>query len=314
MNNLIFISIFLFGLFLLWKSGDWSVNSAIRFSKIFQVHGFLVGFLIFSLATNLPEITTAIISSIENVPEFASGDFIGSAFVNLTLQLGIASIIAKKLPIKPQIENSLTKNILLVFTSATILLFFSKTHIYLGVIIALIYLVSFISLPKVSPPQKVTKIVDNDFHFFSPKIDVIIKLIFSLILLVFSGWLTVKSAMQIANAFQIPIVYFGATFMAVGTSLPELTLEIHAIKRKEYSLALGDILGSSVLNISILLGLLFIFNPPFPLLTPKIIFPFFVPVTLLILFRRFRTHYFSKIDGIILIGLFCLYALKISLT
>lgn len=306
--------IFIFGGLLLWKSGDWSVISAVRFSEIFQIHGFIIGFLIFAMATNFPEIISAIVSSLEKVPEFSSGDLIGSTFVNLTLQLGIASIIAKKLPIEIALRNHLTRNIAFIFAVLTLLIFFSHTNIFLGIIITLVYFFSWIWLPKISKPFERKEMSPVHFQFFSPKIDVIIKLICSLILLVFSAWLTVTSAIKLAKTLHIPIEYIGATLMAVSTSLPELTLEIHAIKRKEYGLALGDIFGSAMLNISLILGLLFTFNPSFPLILPKIIYPFFIPVMAFIAFRRFGTFYFTRCDGSILIALFILYTLRIALS
>ena len=312
MSIVYLLLLFLFGVILLWKSGDWSVISAIRFSEIFQMHGFIIGFLIFSIATNLPEIISAIVSSIEKVPEFSSGDLIGSSFVNLTLQLGITSMIAKKFPIEISLRNHLIRNIAFIFVILTLLIFFSQTNFYLGIIITLFYFLSCIWLPKMQKLSKINEKPPTDFRFFSPKIDVIIKLICSLILLAFSAWLTVTSAIQMAKALHIPIVYIGATLMAVGTSLPELALEIHSIKRKEYGLALGDIFGSSMLNISLILGPLFAFNPAFPLVLPKIIYPFFIPVIALIVFRRFRAYCFTRYDGAILIALFILYTLRIA--
>lgn len=312
MTLFFFLFLFLLGVFLLWKSSDWSISSAIRFSEVFQVHGFIVGFLIFSMATNLPEIISAIVSSIEGAPELSSGDLVGSAFVNLSLQLGIASLIAKKLPIELSLRNHLIRNVVVVILILSILIFFAETSIYLGIMITLFYFIACIWLPKTAKPAQLNEEKSVHFHFFSPKIDVMIKLAGSLLLVVISGWLTVTSAIQMAKAWHVPLVYVGATFMAVGTSLPELALEIHSIKRREYGLALGDIFGSSMLNLSFILGPLFIFNPTFPLVLPKIIYPFFLPAIALILFRMCRTLHFSRWDGGILIALFVLYIVRIA--
>ncbi len=312
----LFISfvLLIMGLFLLWKAGDWSVTNAIRFSILYQIESFAIGFFIFAVATGLPEITSAIVSSIKKVPELSAGDLIGSTFVNLSLQLGIASIIAKHLSVEDHLRNRLFQTILIVSAIMLALLFIPRGNIYLGISLVAVYLLSFLRFPKEPPEifEEVKKEIAGKKGFFPPKIEILFQLTGSLILLIFSAWLTVLSAVSIAKLAKVPLSLIGGTLIAVGTSLPELTLEIHAVKRKEFALALGDIFGSSLLNISMVLGMLILFNSNLSLSIARIVFPFFVPVVLWILVRLVQKRPFTLYDGIGLTLIFVFYLLRVS--
>ena len=130
--------------------------------------------------------------------------------------------------------------------------------------------------------------------------------------LIFSSWLTVLSAVNIAEDLHIPVAIVGGTIIAVGTGLPELTLEIHAIRKKEYSLALGDIFGSSLVNVSFVLGLLLLLNPPFDLSIAKPVFGFLCGASVLIFYRLGLKKPFNVKDGVLLIVLFLIYLIWIS--
>lgn len=303
------------GLILLWKTGEWSVNNAVRFSVVYRIESFIIGFFIFAVATGLPEITSAAVSSFKKVPELSAGNLVGSTFVNLSLQLGIASILAEKLPVQLLLRNRLLQSSITVTIIMTILFFLPKGNIYLGIGLIAIYLLSFIRLPQAPKEhfsQEVKKELVEQYGTLSPKAEVFFKLTGSLCLLVVSAWLTVISAVSIAQQINVPVALIGGTLIAVGTALPELTLEIHAVRRKEYGLALGDIFGSSLLNLSFILGMLNLFNPGLPFVIPRLVFPFFIPVMLWIFYRLFRKEPFTRYDGIAFILLFLFYMIRVS--
>jgi len=111
---------------------------------------------------------------------------------------------------------------------------------------------------------------------------------------------------------QIKLSLIGATLLAVGTSLPELALEIHAIRKKEYSLALGDIFGSSLLNISLVLGILLLMNDSVDLSVGKIVFPFLILAITLTLIRLIPAKPIKRIDGFAYLVIFTLYLITLS--
>lgn len=313
MGTLLALVGLILGILLLWKAGEISVSSAIEVSIIYRIQSFVIGFFLFAVATGLPELTSAIVSSLEKVPELSSGDLIGSAFVNLSLQLGVAIFVARCLPIEEKIRDRLIQTTAAVLLIMVLLLFFSKANLYLGVALMAIYPLSYLWLPKKEPllseEMKGETIKKNDLQ----KLKVILKLFLGLAVLVASAWLTVISAVVIAKAIHIPVVVIGGTLIAIGTSLPELVLEVHAVRRKEYALALGDIFGSSLLNISFILGLLIVMNTELVLSLPRIIFPFFFLGTLLIFYHLFSRKPFQIYDGVVFIFLFAIYTFRVSM-
>ncbi len=302
------------GLVVLWKTGDWSVANAVRFALVYRVESFIIGFFIFAVATGLPEITSATVSSLTKVPELSAGNLLGSSFVNLTLQLGIASILARKLPIELTLRSRLLQTSITITFIMAIVFFLKIGTVYLGIALVAIYALSFIWLPKTPEKPFIEEVKEplKENGFFPRKIEVLIKLAASLVLLILSAWLTVFAAISIAQQLQVPVMFIGGTLIAVGTALPELTLEIHAVRRKEYGLALGDIFGSSLLNITLILGMLILFNAPLSLAIGRIISPFFFIVIPWIFYRLIRKHPFTWCDGIAFILIFVLYIISIT--
>ncbi|NGX27541.1 MAG: Inner membrane protein YrbG [Chlamydiae bacterium] len=304
------------GLIFLWKIGEFAVQNAIGFSVIYGIERFTVGFFIFAISTGLPEMSAAIVSSIKKVPELSAGDLMGSTFVNVSLILGISILLAKKIEIPPDMRKKLFGTIGLI-----VLIFFGTVlaqveNILTGILLIIIYIGSAIWFQTSIPKKEVSK----ELHeieaeakekekkpLISPKIDICIKLFASLLLLILSSWLTVYSATNVAEILQLNLSIIGATFIAIGTSLPELTLEIHAVKQKEYSLAIGDIFGSSLLNISFILGLLILMNPSVDLALGKLIFPFLFAAILWVVFRLLQKKPFLRKDGLVFIGIFLVY-------
>lgn len=298
------------GLGLLWKTGGWSVSNAVRFAVVYKIENFAVGFFIFAVATGIPEITSAIVSSAKKIPELSASNLIGSTFVNTCLQVGLAALVAYKLPIEVFLRKRLKATCLAISAIMIILVFDPQNRIYLGFGLVAVYIFSLIWMFKENTnrfAEEVKREEKGTNGIFSPKIDVAIKLAASLFLLMLSAWLSVTSAVWIAQGLNVPLPLIGATVVAVGTALPEMTLEVHAVLRKEYGLALGDIFGSSLLNIGFLLGMLILFNPYFDLSIARTVFPFFSINIVWVFYRLFRKHAFTLYDGIFFIVLFASY-------
>ena len=86
------------------------MTHALRFAVEYRIENFIVGFFLFAVATGLPEITSAIVSSLKGVPELSAGDLIGSTFVNTSLQIGLATFFAYKLPVEAALRSRLIQS------------------------------------------------------------------------------------------------------------------------------------------------------------------------------------------------------------
>lgn len=310
------------GLALLWKVGELAVKNAVCFSNIFGIARFTIGFFLFAISTGLPEISSAVISSIKGIPELSSGVLMGSTFVNLSLFLGLVALLSGKIKLEDYLEKNLLWTSLLIFLIFTGIVFIPKHQLFSGIILIVIYIASFFFFP---PPSKKTR---ENFEtkktkdarkknkrrlFFSTKTDITIKLLGSLTFLLISSWITVHAAANISELLKIDVSIIGASLVAIGTGLPELALEIHAVKRREYALALGDIFGSSLLNVSLVLGILILANQQVDLSISKIIFPFIIGVLGWVFFRLIPKKPIKRIDSIVFIGLFVVYLITLTL-
>jgi cation:H+ antiporter len=136
---------------------------------------------------------------------------------------------------------------------------------------------------------------------------VIATLLLSFMFVVVSARLTVYSASNIAVALGVPPILIGAKIVAIGTSLPELTLDLAAVKRGRVQLALGDIIGSNLTNLTLVLGLVLLTSPFKVDLTIFIeILPFLL-ITTVIFWRFIMRDGISKTGGAILILLYVLF-------
>lgn len=309
-------TLLLIGLALLWRMGELCVRNALGFSAIFGIHQFTIGFFIFAISTGLPEISSAVVSSLNKVPELSVGDLLGSTFVNMSLILGIIAILANKITISPALRKNLFIVVIMIAVLITWFILVKITNLINGILLITVYLISIYwfrgGLPKEDTTKEIKEIKqevkkEEKKAIISPKINILAKLFGSLGLLLLSSWITVHAAVKLSKLMHINLTLVGGTLIAVGTSFPELVLEIHAVKRKEYSLALGDLFGSSLLNISFVLGMLLVFNPKVNLSFVWKLLPFISAVLVWVFQGLVRKKELTRRDGLIFFAIFLCY-------
>lgn len=306
----------LVGLVSLWKSGKMSVENAIGVSVIYGIEKFTIGFFIFAISTGLPEISSAVVSSVKKVPELSSGDLMGSSFVNMSMVLGVVLFMAKSIEIDALLKKKLYKTISLIVLIFLGLAFSPQENILTGILLIAVYFGSVFwfqaGIPKKAATKEIEEVEEKiekieEKAKLPPKLDVVLRLLGSLLFLIISSWITIHASTKIAFLLKIDLTIVGAVFIAIGTSFPELSLEIHAVKQKEYGLALGDIFGSSLLNISLVLGILTLINPDLNLGFARQILPFILAVILWAVQKFVRKKPLTRLDGGIFLVLFLAY-------
>lgn len=309
------------GLGLLWKGGELAVRYAVGLSEIFGIKLFTIGFFLFAISTGLPEISSAIVSSLKGIPELSAGDLMGSTFVNMSLILGVIALIGKSIEIDLSLRKELLWTIFLILAIFTGLVLPHNLKALTGILLILLYIFSaflFQTRKQKAEAKRELKEIEEIVEkaekkpLISPKIDILAKLLGSLVLLLVSSWVTVHAGAKLANMMEIGISIVGASFVAVGTSLPELALGIHAVRRKEFALILGDIFGASLLNVSFTLGMLILINQQVNLSIVKTIFPFLCAVIAWLLIRIFPKKPLTRLDGVILLSVFTLYLIGLG--
>lgn len=259
------------GFVLLIKGADYLVNGASSLAKRFNVSDIAIGLTVVAMGTSAPELVVNIISgSVEDqgsgANEVVFGNIIGSNIFNIFLILGVASIIY---PLTVE-RNALWKEVpysLLVTVIFFILvndsLLFGKDHNTLDVkdgIILLVLFCMFLIYIFMNLTRNPEAEVEDIEVFGNVKTTIMITL--GIIGLVFGGKIIVDNAVIIAETFQVSSKIIGLTILAAGTSLPELATSAVAAFHKKSDLAVGNIVGSNIFNLLLVLGMTSVVHSP----------------------------------------------------
>lgn len=306
------------GLLVLWWAGDRTVRYAIELADMYGVHSFTVGFLLISVTTGIPEIMTAAVSALEGVAPLSAGDIIGSSLVNVSLVLGLATVVAGNIAIERRYEASLLKIMAVITVLTTAIVLTSHLTVVHGVVLLVVYAAAVGYLRQGGLIEKIVREEESEAEeeraeeiMLTGMRGTALKLSASLILVLVGARLTVGSAVSLGTMFGLGLETLGATVVAVGTGLPEITLELNAVRRREYALALGDIFGSTLVNLTLVLGVLAIISPTdiavFPLLGALT----FMAGTLVFLWvAMMRNHGLERRHGLILLVFFLIYIVE----
>ena len=249
MEYLLWIFLLLVGFVLLIKGADFFVDGSSSVAKILKVPSVIIGLTIVALGTSLPEAAVSITASLQGSNSMALSNVLGSNLFNLLVVIG-ASALIKPFDVNQDIKKrDLPFNIILT----AVLLLFAFTHKTLGRIEGILFLVVLviymICLVKSALKNKIEEKVETMSVAKS-----IIYIIFGMVAIVIGGKLVVNNASAIASKLGLSDLFIGLTIVAIGTSLPELVTSVVAAKKGESGLALGNAVGSSILNIVFILG------------------------------------------------------------
>lgn len=307
--NLILLAAFIA---ILVKSAILAINSIVRFSKITGIGELAAGFIIVAVSTSAPEIGVAVFSTHSNNIGITLGDIFGSNVTNIAL---ISALFLLVSPIK-QIEKKTVKSMLpLLLASSVIpltLLLAQEGSKFVGVILLAVFGLfiyhTIKSNPKDVQAQRETGSAARSLVLFCVGIALVI----------ISAKVIVDNASSIAAATGIRQSVIGATIVAFGTSLPELTVDIMAVRKRHLDLALGDIVGSCITNITLILGIVLILSDigvNFGILSSLIGFSIVAPLALFLLLRmsKIRIMHSVLLLGIFVAFLIVLYEIQLQI-
>ncbi len=306
------------GLVLLWWAGDRCVRYAVELTDIFGISSLAVGFIVLSLATGLPEGTTAVLSSARGVAQLSAGDLLGSSLVNLTVVLGMSTLIGGKLVVNRREELSLLQSLVVMTILASGILVIQRLTRWYGAVLLAAYGVTLYVLYHGGLMEKIVKEEEEEAKqeleedsFLTGPTGTVGKLVASLALVLLGAHVTVDAAVEIGRLFGFSLETLGATVIAVGTGLPELTLTLNAVKRREYALALGDVFGSTLVNLTLLLGFLSLISPVAVDTAPLFGTVAYMLVSLMFYWLLLlTTHAVKRWHGAVLLVLFITYFLE----
>ncbi len=252
----------IFGLLLLVKGADLLLSSSIAIGKRFKVSDFFIGLVIVGFGTSLPELLVSIDSIIKESPGLSIGNVLGSNISNILLVLGVVlafyEITFQKIS-KFDVFFHLSCHLVLF-----IVVLFSSFNSVVGLFFIFLFLFYLWNSYQNSSNQtenneetkdKLSKIiVRNPIKLGIPII------LISVFLTFFGASITVNSALDIAYILGISDAFLGLTVVAIGTSLPEIITSVKAAQKSKSQLVLGNIIGSNIYNLLLILGSVSLFD------------------------------------------------------
>jgi len=300
------ILLFILSCIVLVASGSFLVRSLVNITQFLKLRAFVGAFIIMAFSTSIPELFVGISSALAKNSALIFGTVIGSNIADMTLVGGIAVILARKVNItRLAIKKDVLKMILMAALPMILMLIGHK----LSRIDAIILLIAFLaySYQLIKTQKEYTTEISNKIKRWKGVISGAV-FITSLILLYGSAHYVVKYGTDLALGLMLPPIFVGLFFLALGTSLPELIFEIRAMTKGHPEFALGDLIGSVVMNSTLVLAvsaLIFPITVNFFLFLTSAIFM----ILATILFAAFvrSGEKFTYLEGISLLLLYILF-------
>ena len=307
----------LFGIILLSHGGDVLTKSSVDLSLKFSVPKIIIGMTVVSFATSAPELIVSLNATLNGFSNFAIGNVIGSNIANIGLVLGIITIIY---PITLQ-QRFYTSDfpILMLSTFLFYLLLITGNKISRGEGVVLLVLISLIliylflyqkkSISEFSDLGDTSKISIPKSIFY---------VLFSGLLLWLGSETLIKSAISVANKYEISERVISVTMVAIGTSIPELAASVVASIKKQNDLSIGNLIGSNIFNLLVVIGITSTVLP-IEQIDSKIIFNdmlwviLFSAIILPLAYLK-RRNILTRKKGIILLTLYLIFIIPLLLS
>ena len=286
-------------------AGNWVIEASKKLVHLFNLSGYVIGFLVLALSTSLPELFVSISSGLQGQGELIMGNIIGSNVANMLLVLGsYAALVGIKVRGQSKLVNYAQA---LFFISVIPLILLARGSV--GQIAGVVLVASFVIYTFFLTKKKAKAEIEEKYHV-SQKLSGAIVFIISIALLLYSANLLVSSATGIAESLNISSWIIGVTVIALGTSLPEMVVNVSAIFKRQYKMAIGNILGSCVINLTIVLGAGAILTPIIVnYVTMGASMILLVMINLVVWFMLQRFKGISKLGGLAFLAAYVIFVL-----
>ncbi len=249
------LALFVVGVLLLIKGGDWFVDSSVGIAKRFRVPEIIIGATVVSIGTTLPEVMVSVTAALNSNGAIAYGNAIGSIICNTSL-IAALTIAIRPAPVN---KKAIATPVIFFFVSAAIYVIaayiFGRFDRWLGIVMLTVF-GAYMSLTIYNgfknPVEKIAE--ENDSSQSSSLIKDLVLLVISAALIAFGADMLEASSVSLATMAGIPTEVIGVTVVALCTSLPELVTAITALLKGHGALSLGNIIGANIFNLVLVSG------------------------------------------------------------
>ena len=245
------------GFLLLVKGADCFVDGASSVAKKFRIPAFVIGLTIVAFGTSAPELAVSITAAMKGSNDIAIGNVVGSNIFNTLVVLGASAAITPIAVDKGMIKKDYPLSIfaaVLLGVLALDTIFFKADAMSLGRVDGIILLIAFAGFMVMTVKAGMDGRTEEEEVEALPMMKSLIFIGLGLAGIVWGGDLSVEGAKEIARFFGLSEAIIGLTIVALGTSLPELVTSIIAAKKGESDIAVGNVIGSNIFNIFLILG------------------------------------------------------------
>ena len=305
--------IFVVGLALTIKGGDWFVDSASWFAEATGIPKFVVGATVVSFATTLPELLVSVRAAMNGSAQLAIGNAIGSVTANTTLIMGV-SLVAMAGAVSRKSFSLKGGLLLAAIVGLTVLSLGNSLPTWSAYVLWAIFFVFMVSNLVEGKQASVSDEIDSYEKKQIPS-----KIFFFVIgtaSIVFGAEFLVSSGKTIASGIGISETIIGFTVIALGTSLPELVTTLTAIRKKESSLSVGNIIGANIIDTTLILPLCAVINGtalPVERINLVFDFPVCIAACAVAIIPTIIMGKFKKWQGYALLAIYALYMLLLVL-
>jgi len=239
---------FILGISLLIFSSDKAVEHSIKIATTLGISPFIVGLVLVSIGTDLPEIANSIISSASDHGDINVGDSLGSVLTQITLVLGLVCLLTKDFSIKR--SEIIVPGVCLVLALMLTVYIIQQGFIsrFNAFNILLSWPLFMILIEKLTEKEVKKQFV----YVYKPQFrkDLIIAIL-GFVGVAIGAYVLIQSVIRLSTIFKVSEFFISFFLVSIGTSLPELIVDLTAIRKKEYELAIGDIIGSCIVDATI---------------------------------------------------------------
>lgn len=305
------VLLFLVGLAFLWKGGDLFVDQAAYFARRFGISEILIGATVVSIGTTLPEVTVSALAAANGISDIAYGNAVGSVICNTGLIAGILLLFRPGRVVRAEIALSTSFFFAAAALFALILVQLGEIARWAGLVLLALFAAYLLSTSyrawRASSARE-----EGMAEPRGPALKNALLLALGATLIFVGSRLLIANGIIIAQALRVPERIIALTFIALGTSLPELATAVVAIARGHGAISLGNIIGANFFNLTLVLGLSAVI---FPISTPGAALPndvrsLIVPMLLLTLPTLIRGRT-MRLQGALLLAIYAWYCFQL---
>ncbi len=302
------------GFILLIKGADFFVEGSSSVAKRLRVPSFIIGMTIVAMGTSFPECSVSINASIAGSNGLAISNAVGSNIFNLMVVCGFCTLFCPLAVDKGTLKKEFPFSIIV----ALILLAFGSAGMVLGhidgIILTLVFAIFLYWMVMSAKKARAGgNQADGDDYEIIPVWKCIFYILGGIIAIIIGGDVVVDSASKIAAQFGMSDNLIGLTVVAFGTSLPELVTSVVAAKKNEVDMALGNVIGSNIFNILLVLGVAAAISPVAFVMENIVDIVVLVVMSLIVWWFAWSKQKITRGEGIIMLLMYAIYVVYICI-